>query len=106
MICFFLMVWIHDIGYDIYMTYYTPRSRGAGLGFVFIYSVFFILPSFFAVIFAPLRWGVMIVAAVMGALFYLWFGSNPLRVILMALSSLLPYTILFVMNVWLEKRIK
>lgn len=106
MICFFLMVCIHDIGHYFYTRHYGTHSRGYGVGYVVYYMNWFILPSFFLVAFLKRKCGVAIMVCVLFLLLYWFVDYYPLRTLLVFLSSLLPYAIIFYMNAWLEKRIK
>lgn len=104
MVCFFLMVCIHDTGHYLYTQHYRTHSRGYSIGYVVYYMNWFILPSFFLVAFLKRKWGITVMIGVLFLLLYWFVDYYPLRTLLVFLSSLLPYAIIFCMNGWLERR--
>lgn len=89
-----LVVTVHYFGYKCYMEYFTPRSRGVGLGFVMLYMRYIIIPIIFLSAFIKLKYSISILGVAFVFMFYTWYGTNPLRVILMFGSSLSGYAII------------
>lgn len=94
-----LVVTVHYFGYKCYMEYFTPRSRGVGLGFVMLYMRYIIILIILLSIFIKLKYSMSFLGlAWLGLafvfMFYTWYGTNPLRVILMFGYSLSGYAII------------
>jgi hypothetical protein len=81
----------HQMGYEWYMGHFRPRSHGVTLGFVMFYMNFIIMPCIFISPFLRVRFSLFLMLAVFLWMFYIWYGSNPLRVLLMFLSGLAGY---------------
>jgi hypothetical protein len=105
-LCVLLTIVIHDVGRHFYLQHYTPVSRGVGLGFISFYFTFFIFPSFFIISFLHIRIGIVIALLIMSTMYFVWFGGNPLRVILMSASSIPSYVLLFYNNYNQGKKLK
>lgn len=89
-----LVVTVHYFGYKWYMDHFTPRSRGVGLGFVMVYMRYIIIPIIFLSAFIKLKYSISILGVAFIFMFYTWYGTNPLRVMLMFGSSLSGYAII------------
>ncbi|WP_148242092.1 hypothetical protein [Enterobacter asburiae] len=89
-----LVVTVHYFCYKWYMDHFTPRSRGVGLGFVMLYMRYIIIPIIFLSAFVKLKYSIPILSVAFVFMFYTWFGTNPLRVMLMLGSSLSGYAII------------
>lgn len=89
-----LVVTVHYFGYKCYMEYFTPRSRGVGLGFVMLYMRYIIIPIILLSAFIKLKYSMSFLGVAFVFMFYTWYGTNPLRVILMFGSSLSGYAII------------
>lgn len=87
----FVVFSIHQLGHDWYMGHFKPRSRGVTLGFVMFYMNFIVIPAVFLSPFLKARFSLTIIALIFVVMFVTWYGTNPLRVILMFLSGLLGY---------------
>ncbi|CAD6175601.1 Uncharacterised protein [Escherichia coli] len=91
--CIFVVT-VHYFGYKWYMDHFTPRSRGVGLGFVMFYMRYIIIPIIFLSAFIKLKHSAPILSVAFVFMFYTWYGTNPLRVMLMFGSSLSGYAII------------
>ncbi|CNI22155.1 Uncharacterised protein [Yersinia enterocolitica] len=87
----FVVFSIHQLGHDWYMGHFKPRSRGVTLGFVMFYMNLIVIPTVFVSPFLKARFSLTIIAFIFVVMFVTWYGTNPLRVILMFLSGLLGY---------------
>lgn len=83
--CFFVIV-VHQIGYELYMSYFTPRSRGVSLGFVMLYMRCIIIPVVFISSFIKIKHSLIITSVAIIYMIYSWCETNPLRVALMFFS--------------------
>lgn len=77
-----------SLGYEWYTTYFTPRSRGVGLGFVIFCMRYIIIPITFLTTFIKPKHSSVIFGLVIIFMLYSWYGTNPLRVMLIFCSSL------------------
>lgn len=77
---------VHHLGYEWYMTYFTPMSRGVGLGFVVFYMRYIIIPITLLAAFIKPKRSSVIFGLVIIFMIYSWYETNPLRVILMLIS--------------------
>jgi hypothetical protein len=77
---------VHHLGYEWYITYFTPSSRGVGLGFVIFYMRYIIIPITFLATFIKPKHSSVIFGLVIIFMLYSWYETNPLRVILMIIS--------------------
>lgn len=91
LIGFFVVFSIHQLGHDWYMGHFNPRSRGVTLGFVMFYMNFIVIPTVFISPFLKEKFSLIMMVFVFVVMFVTWYGTNPLRVILMFLSGLLGY---------------
>ncbi len=73
------------------MGHFRPRSHGVTLGFVMFYMNFIIMPCIIISPFLRVRFSLFLMLAVFLWMFYMWYGTNPLRVLLMLLSGLAGY---------------
>ncbi|CNL04363.1 Uncharacterised protein [Yersinia mollaretii] len=87
----FVVFSIHQLGHDWYMGYFKPRSRGVTLGFVMFYMNLIVIPTVFISPFLKAKFSLIMMVFVFVVMFVTWYGTNPLRVILMFLSGLLGY---------------
>lgn len=101
-LCCIILMFIHDLGYYIYTSNFTPKSKGVGLGFVSFYLIYVICPSLFVIPFTSFRVGVILATLVLLCLFWLWFSGNPYRVILIAMSGVFSYLVVFIMKKLIE----
>lgn len=85
---------VHHLGYKWYMTYFTPSSRGVGLGFVMFYMRYVIIPITFLSTFIKPKHSSIIFGLVILFMLYSWYETNPLRVILMIISYLTGYVLI------------
>lgn len=85
------VVAVHHFGYEWYMTHFIPRSREVGLGFVMFYVRCVIIPVVFLSAFIKPKYSLLIFGLVIIFMLYSWYGSNPLRVLLMLLSCSVGY---------------
>lgn len=81
----------HQVGYEWYMNHFTPSSRGISLGFVVFYMRCVIVPSVFVSAFIKAKYSLVIGLLINIYMFFLWYETNPLRVILMLISYLVGY---------------
>lgn len=81
----------HQMGYEWYMGHFRPRSHGVTLGFVMFYMNFIVMPCIFISPFLRVRFSFLIIIPVFLWMFYTWYETNPLRVLLMFLSGLAGY---------------
>ncbi|MFX2609504.1 hypothetical protein [Enterobacter mori] len=84
---------VHHLGYEWYMTYFTPRSRGVGLGFVNFYMRYIVIPITFLAAFIKPKNSSVIFGLVIIFMLYSWYEINPLRVMLMLISSSTGYVL-------------
>lgn len=89
-----LVFTVHYLCHKWYMNHSTPRSRGAGLGFVMLYMRYVIIPIIFFSVFIKLKYSISILVVAFIFMFYTWYGTNSLRVMLMFGSSLSGYAII------------
>jgi hypothetical protein len=94
---------VHHLGYEWYMTYFTPRSRGVGLGFVMFYMRYIIIPITFLSAFIKPKHSSVIFGLVIIFMLYSWYETNPLRVILMLISCLAGYVLVILLKYVQEK---
>lgn len=87
----FVVFSIHQLGHDWYMGHFKPRSRGVTLGFVMFYMNFIVMPAVFVSPFMKAKFSLIMIAFVFVVMFVTWYGTNPLRVILMFLSGFMGY---------------
>lgn len=95
---------VHEIGHEWYMNHFRPRSHGVSLVFVMFYMRYIILPVIVLSAFIKWRWSLLIISFAFLSMFSMWFGTNPLRVILMFLSGSLGY-VSVLLGIYLSKRI-
>ncbi len=93
-LCMVISVILHDLASHIYKANFHTTSSGVGLGFVAFYFTYFIFPSYFVISFINYKLGIGLALIILAMLFYAWFDSNPLRVILMANVTTLSYFII------------
>ncbi len=105
-LCCVIFIFIHDFGYYIYTSNFTPKSKGIGLGFVSFYLIYVVCPSLFAIPFISFRVGVILATLVLLCLFWLWFPGNPLRVMLIAISGFFSYLVVFFMKKSIDAHFK
>lgn len=89
-----LVITAHNFGYNWYIDNFTPQSRGVGLAFVISYMRCIIIPIIFLSAFIKLKHSIFILSLAFIYMFYSWYGTNPLRVILMFTSSLSGYALI------------
>ncbi|MCB5309796.1 hypothetical protein [Yersinia massiliensis] len=87
----FVIFSIHQLGYELYMSHFKPQSRGVTLGFVMFYMNFIVIPTVFISAFLKVRFSLIMMVLVFVIMFITWYGTNPLRVILMFLSGFMGY---------------
>ncbi|CNI31828.1 hypothetical protein [Yersinia vastinensis] len=87
----FVVFSIHQLGYELYMGNFKPQSRGVTLGFVMFYMIFVVIPAVFFSAFLKVKSSLIMIALVFVFMFVTWYGTNPLRVILMFLSGCMGY---------------
>lgn len=93
-LCIITSITLHDLGSHIYKAHFHTTSSGVGLGFVAFYFTYFIFPSYFAISFMNYKLSIGLALIILAMLFYAWFDTNPLRVILMASVTTLSYFII------------
>lgn len=89
-----LVVIVHDFGHDWYMDHFTSRSKGVTLGFIMAYMRYIMIPAIFLSAFIRVKYSITILSVFIIFMFYCWYESNPLRVILMFVSCLSGYTLI------------
>ena len=89
-----LVIIVHNLGYKWYMDNFIPRSRGVGLAFVIFYMWYIMFPLMFLSAFIKLKHSIFILSLAFIYMFYSWYDTNPLRVILMFISSLSGYALI------------
>ncbi len=94
---------VHNFGYEWYRTYFTPRSRGVGLGFVMFYMRYVIIPTTFLSVFIKPKHSSVIFGLVAVFMLYLWHEINPLRIILMLISCSAGYVLVILLKYVQEK---
>lgn len=90
--CITVMV-VHHFGYEWYMAHFIPQSRGVDLGFVTFYMRCVIIPFVFLSAFIKPKHSLLTFCFVIIFMLYTWYGSNPLRVILMLISCSAGYVL-------------
>lgn len=93
-------------GYEWYMSDFHPHSRGALLGFVMFYMRGVIIPTVFISAFLKAKYSLLMISAVNVYMFYSWYGTNPLRVILMFLSGITGFAIVLIFMTLRDKYMK
>lgn len=91
-----LVVTVHYFCCKWYMNHFTPRSRGGSLGFAMLYIRYAIIPMIFISAFIKLKYSISILGMAFIFIFYSWYGTNPLRVILMFASLLSGYATIII----------
>jgi len=87
-----IVILMHQVSYEWYMSHYSPRSRGVSLGFVMLYMRYIIIPIVFLSTFIKLKYSLLMVSVVILYMFNSWYGTNPLRVLLMFSSCSIGYS--------------
>lgn len=85
------MFFVHDLGREIYMFYYTPKSHGVGLGFVRFFIVCFSFPLIIISCFLLKKYSFFISVVLFLCFFYFFFRTTPLRVMLVLISYIISY---------------
>lgn len=96
----------HQFGYVWYMSDFHPQSRGASLGFVMFYMRYIIIPTVFLSAFLRAKYSLLMISAVNMYMFYSWYSTNPLRVLLMFLSGITGFAIVFMLIALKNKYVK
>lgn len=86
LICCVVLIMVHDGVHYFYMQHYRVISHGVTLGFVSFYILYVMCPSIFVMSFLRGWWFTAVFIIATTLLFYFWFSSNPLRVLLMVSS--------------------
>ncbi|BEC46686.1 hypothetical protein VEE53_21840 [Escherichia coli] len=95
-----IMVMAHDLGHEIYTSYFRPSSHGVGLGFIRFYMLFVLLPVVFLTPFIANKYTHTLSCIAILYLLFSWGGLHPLRFILMILSFMLSYmSVLFLKKI-------
>ncbi len=94
-----LVILVHHLGYRWYMNYFSPRSRGVTLGFVIFYMEYVVIPVVFFSAFMKVKYSLLFIGVVIFYMFYEWYGTNPLRVVLMFFSCSVGYVMVIVCSV-------
>lgn len=88
------------------MNYFSPRSRGVTLGFVIFYMEYVIIPVVFFSAFMKVKYSLLFIVycllfigVVIFYMFYEWYGTNPLRVVLMFFSCSVGYVMVIICSV-------
>lgn len=103
--CFFVLL-VHKLGYEWYMAHFNPRSRGVTLGFVMLYMRFIVIPVVFLSAFIKVKHSLLTICVVIIYMTFSWYGTNPLRVILMFFSCSIGYAVVVICGVMKEKYLK
>ena len=98
-----VVVAVHQLGYQGYMEHYRPRSRGVTLGFVKFYMQYIVMPFIFISSFLKIKFSLAVMAFIFILMFYAWYETNPLRILLMFISGLAGYGFIL-LGVLFEKK--
>ena len=100
-----VVVVVHQLGYQVYMEHYRPRSRGVTLGFVKFYMQYAVMPFIFFSSFLKVTFSLAVMAFIFILMFYAWYETNPLRVLLMFISGLAGYCFILLCLLFEKKKL-
>lgn len=100
-----VVVVVHQLGYQWYMEHYQPLSRGVTLGFVKFYMLYVVMPFIFISSFLNVKFSLAVMAVIFILMFYAWYETNPLRVLLMFISALTGYCFIMLCILFEKKKL-
>ena len=100
-----VVVAVHQLGYQGYMEHYRPRSRGVTLGFVKFYMQYAVMPFIFVSSFLKVTFSLAVMTFIFILMFYAWYETNPLRVLLMFISGLAGYGFILLCVLFEKKKL-
>lgn len=100
-----VVVVVHQLGYQWYMEHYRPLSRGVTLGFVKFYMQYVVMPFICISSFLKVPFSLAVMAVIFILMFYAWYETNPLRVVLMFISALAGYCFVMLCVLFEKKKL-